>query len=51
MLPDVDLRVENLAICITGLGTSKGFSVIITDQIPDVQLQANGQCFPMWIYE
>ena len=43
--------VENLAICITGLGTTRGFSVLMTNVIPDVQLQMNGQCFPLFLYE
>ena len=43
--------LENKVIAITGLGTPKEFSVIITDVIPDVQLQANGQCFPLYLYE
>ncbi|WP_371327486.1 type ISP restriction/modification enzyme [Neisseria sp. HMSC31F04] len=53
MLPHVPLRdgVTNMTICITGLGTTKGFSVLMTDAIPDVQLQMNGQCFPMFLYE
>ena len=44
-------KLENKVIAITGLGTPKEFSVIITDVIPDVQLQANGQCFPLYLYE
>ena len=53
VLPDVPLRdgVTNMTICITGLGTTKGFSVLMTNAIPDVQLQMNGQCFPMFLYE
>ncbi len=42
---------ENLVICVTGLGSSKDFSSIITDIIPDVQLQSNAQCFPLYYYE
>jgi predicted helicase len=41
----------NLSISLTGLGTSKEFSCIMTDVLPDVQLHANGQCFPLYIYE
>lgn len=41
----------NVVINITGLGVSKGFSCIITNVIPDVQLHANGQCFPLYFYE
>ena len=42
---------ENLVISLTGLGTSKEFSCLITDHLPDVQLQANGQCYPLYLYE
>lgn len=44
-------ETENRVITITGLGTPKEFSVLMTDVIPDVQLQANGQCFPRYLYE
>ena len=42
---------KNLVICIPGIGTKKGFMPLIVDTIPDVQLQFNGQCFPMFYYE
>ena len=42
---------NNLIICVSGVGASKEFSTIITDNIPDVQLQFNGQCFPLYYYE
>jgi len=42
---------ENLIICITGMGVNKDFSVLITDVVPDLQLQANGQCYPLYYYE
>ncbi|WP_223816160.1 type ISP restriction/modification enzyme [Adhaeribacter rhizoryzae] len=42
---------KNFVICISGLGDSKSFSIIITDIIPDVQLQFNGQVFPLYYYE
>ncbi|WP_409070785.1 type ISP restriction/modification enzyme [Acinetobacter sp. V102_4] len=29
---------------------NRGFSVIMADTIPDIQLQANGQCFPLYLY-
>ncbi|HED3382985.1 TPA: DEAD/DEAH box helicase, partial [Enterobacter hormaechei subsp. steigerwaltii] len=40
----------NLIISLTGLGASKDFSCIITNSTPDVQLHANGQCFPLYTY-
>lgn len=45
------MNSKNLTISLTGLGTPKEFSCIITNVIPDVQLSANGQCFPLYLYE
>ena len=42
---------ENLFICVCGIGVTKDFSTIITNVVPDVQLLANGQCFPLYWYE
>lgn len=42
---------KNLVICVSGIGASKDFSAIITDCIPDLQLQFNGQCFPLYWYD
>jgi predicted helicase len=44
-------EVENRVISITGLGVNKDFCTIITDKIPDLQLLANGQVFPLFYYE
>jgi len=41
---------KNLVIAVSGVGASKDFSSLITDCIPDLQLQFNGQCFPMYYY-
>jgi predicted helicase len=40
----------NRVICLTLSGT-KGFSVIMTDAIPDLHLVGDVQCFPMFLYE
>ena len=42
---------KNLVICVPGVGTKKGFMPFIVDTLPDVQLQFNGQCFPLYYYE
>lgn len=42
---------RNLVICVSGIGSSKDFSTLITDCIPDLQLQFNGQCFPLYWYD
>lgn len=44
-------QTDNRVICVTGLGVTKKFSCIICNVIPDVQLQANGQCFPLYLYD
>lgn len=44
-------EVNNTVICVSGVGSSKDFSAILTDTIPDIQLMANGQCFPLYWYE
>lgn len=36
---------DNIVITTTGRGTSRDFSVIVTDLLPDIQLQMNGQGF------
>lgn len=41
----------NLTISLVGLGTPKSFSCLITNTIPDVQIFANAQCFPLYLYE
>lgn len=42
---------KNLSICMSGVGSAKGFSVLISNQIIDYQVQYNTQCFPLYWYE
>ena len=46
-----DASTKNLVICVTGLGTPKEFSVILTNSLPENQTLANAQCFPFFLYE
>lgn len=41
---------KNRVICISGNGAKNGFSALMTDVAPDLQLQFNGQCFPRYLY-
>lgn len=52
-LPDFfpNATTENLVICVSGVGATKDFSCVITDVIPDLQVNFNGQCFPLYWYE
>ena len=46
-----DSSSENHAICIPGIGTNKPFSALITDTMPDLNLnEAGAQCFPRYSY-
>ncbi|MBJ9706408.1 DEAD/DEAH box helicase [Acinetobacter baumannii] len=48
ILPSQD--TDNLLICLTLSGT-KGFSLQITNLIPDLHLIGDSQCFPLYLYE
>ncbi|MFZ9739215.1 MAG: DEAD/DEAH box helicase, partial [Prochlorotrichaceae cyanobacterium] len=46
--------VENLAICVTGLGVQPSFNALIVNVLPNLCLQGAGvpnQCFPLYTYE
>ncbi|WP_375644041.1 MULTISPECIES: DEAD/DEAH box helicase [unclassified Bartonella] len=44
--------VENRVVQITGLGARSGFSVLMTKDLPDLNMMDGGsQCFPRYIYE
>jgi predicted helicase len=49
MFPDTTVR--NLVICVTGRGSTKGFSALMTDKVPDLEMVSKGQCFALKIYE
>ena len=38
-------------ICVPGVGATKGFSALMTDTMPDLELVSKGQCFPRYRYE
>lgn len=42
---------RNVVIAMPGVGVTKAFCCLITEVVPDVQLMANGQCFPLYWYE
>ena len=42
---------ENRTICVPGVGSTKPFSVLVVDRMPDIQLMFNGQYFPRYRYE
>lgn len=44
-------KTNNLVICVPGLGSTKPYSALITDTLPDLGLNAACQCFPLYWYE
>ena len=42
---------ENRAISVPGVGSTKPFSVLIVDSMPDLELISKGQCFPRYRYQ
>lgn len=43
--------LKNIVICISGIGGSKNFSILISDHIPILHVVENGQSFPLYYYE
>lgn len=44
-------KLKNLIICVSGIGSNKGFSAVITNRVADFQTEFNTQCFPLYYYE
>ena len=42
---------DNRAICVPGVGSTKPFSALVVDTMPDLELVSKGQCFPRYRYE
>ena len=42
---------ENRVICLSGVGASKDFSVLLTDTIPNLDSIEKSQCFPLYYEE
>ena len=43
--------VENLMICVSGVGARAGFSSLITNSIISLDTIEKGQCFPLYLYD
>ena len=47
-----NIHLNNRVIMVCGKGTKKGFSSLISDITPDLNLlEAGAQCFPLYLYE
>lgn len=45
------LESDNRAICVPGVGSTKPFSTLMVDTMPDLHFIAFGQCFPRYRYQ
>ncbi|MFQ3072443.1 type ISP restriction/modification enzyme, partial [Neisseria polysaccharea] len=46
-----NFQVANQVISVTGRGSTKEFSALISNEIPDLEMISKGQCFPLDVYE
>ncbi|SNS80091.1 Predicted helicase [Granulicella rosea] len=44
-------EAKNRVISLTGLGSTKGFTALMVDTLPDLEVVSKGQCFPQYVYE
>lgn len=42
---------ENVVICVTGSGSTKEFSALVSKHIPDLEVISKSQCFPLYSYQ
>ena len=45
------VETENLLIAVTGRGSTKSFSVTISNILPDLEIISKSQCFPLYLHE
>jgi predicted helicase len=46
-----DASSTNFVICLSGIGARSGFSSIISNTLPDLEIVEKSQCFPMYLYD
>ena len=51
IFPTVETETENQAICLTAIGNKKAFHCLMTQQVPDLHLTGDSQCFPFYTYD
>ena len=51
IFPTPETEAENKAICVTAIGNKKPFHCLMTQQLTDLHLTGDSQCFPFYTYE
>ena len=50
IFPTPETETENRVICLTAVGNKKSFHCLMTQQIADLHLTGDSQCFPFYTY-
>ena len=50
IFPTLETETENRIICLTALGSKKPFHCLMAQQVTDVHLTGDSQCFPFYTY-
>ena len=51
IFPTPETETENRVICVTSVGNKKPFHCLMVQQIPDLHLTGDSQCFPFYTYD
>ncbi len=51
IFPTPETEAENRAICLTAIGSKKSFHCLMTQQVTDIHLTGDSQCFPFYTYD
>ena len=51
IFPTSETETENRVICLTAIGNRKQFHCLMTQQIADLHLTGDSQCFPFYTYD
>ena len=50
VLPEIPPPPLNRVICVPGIGSTRPFSALAAERMPDLHFLSFGQCFPRWVY-
>ena len=51
IFPTPKTETENMAICVSAIGNKKPFHCLMTQQLTDLHLTGDSQCFPFYTYD
>jgi predicted helicase len=51
IFPDPACEMENIVICVSGIGSNKPFHALVSSMLPCLDLLEKTQCFPFYTYD